>query len=214
MHILDGVLGTPVVAATSVAAAGVVAWSLKGTKEKDVPKIALMSAVFFVGSLVHVNVGGSSVHLLLSGIIGLVLGRRTPVAISIALILQLLILQFGGITSLGANIIDVSIPAMLIAALVRPYLGRSRKLDFACGAASGGLSVVVTVLFVSVMLIESNLRFGFGPFSAVTGLLVGHIPVVIIETVVTGFAVSMIAAVRPEMLGLELRNKEEEETKK
>ena len=115
MHILDGVLGPPVVAATSVAAAGLVGWSLKDTKEKDIPQIALMSAVFFVGSLVHVNIGGSSVHLLLSGIIGLTLGRRTPVAVSIALILQLLILQFGGITSLGANIIDVSIPAMLIA---------------------------------------------------------------------------------------------------
>ena len=29
MHILDGVLGTPVVAVTSVAAAGLVAWSVK-----------------------------------------------------------------------------------------------------------------------------------------------------------------------------------------
>ena len=87
MHILDGVLSPPVVAVTSVAAAGLVAWSLKGTKEEDVPKIAVTSALFFVGSLVHVNVGASSVHLLLSGIIGLVLGRRTPLAISIALIL-------------------------------------------------------------------------------------------------------------------------------
>ena len=203
MHILDGVLGPPVVAATSVAAAGLVGWSLKDTKEKDIPQIALMSAVFFVGSLVHVNIGGSSVHLLLSCIIGLTLGRRTPVAVSIALILQLLILQFGGITSLGANIIDVSIPAMLIAALVRPHMNRSRLGNAACGAAAGGLSVVLTVLFVSVMLIESNLRFGFGPFSAVTGLIVGHIPVIIIEAAVTGFAVSMIARIRPEILNLQ-----------
>ena len=201
MHILGGVLSPPVVAVTSVAAAGLVAWSLKGTKEEDVPKIAVTSALFFVGSLVHVNVGASSVHLLLSGIIGLVLGRRTPVAISIALILQLLILQFGGLTSLGANIIDVSIPAMLVAALVRPYLGRSYKTDLAVGAASGGLSVILTVLFVSVMLIESNMRFGFGPFSAVTGLMVGHIPIVIIETVVTAFAVAAIMKTRPRLLG-------------
>lgn len=207
MHILDGVLGAPVVAVTSVAAVGLVGWSLKDTKEQEVPKIALMSAVFFAGSLVHVNLGGSSVHLLLSGIIGLVLGRRTPVAVSIALVLQLLILQFGGLTSLGANIIDVSVPAMLIAALVRPQLNRSRLCDAVCGAAVGGLSVILTVLFVSVMLIESNMRFGFGPFSAVTGLLVGHIPVIIIEMVVTGFAVCMVIKIRPELLGL--KRKEE-----
>lgn len=203
MHILDGVLSPPVVAVTSVAAAGLVAWSLKGTKEEDVPKIAVTSALFFVGSLVHVNVGASSVHLLLSGIIGLVLGRRTPLAISIALILQLLILQFGGLTSLGANIIDVSLPAMLVAALVRPYLGRSYKTDLAVGAACGGLSVILTVLFVSVMLIESNMRFGFGPFSAVTGLMAGHIPIVVIEAVVTAFAVAAIMKTRPRLLGMD-----------
>ena len=208
MHILDGVLGTPVVAVSSVAAVGLVGWSVKGTEEKEVPKIALMSALFFVGSLVHVNLGGSSVHLLLSGIIGLMLGRRTPVAVSIALILQLLILQFGGLTSLGANIIDVSVPAMLIGALVRPYLGKSYGQDLAIGAASGGLSVILTVIFVSIMLIESNMRFGFGPFSAITGLLVGHIPVMVIEAVVTAFAVAIIMKARPDILGIDKVNAE------
>ncbi len=212
MHILDGVLGTPVVAVTSVAAAGLVAWSAKGTKEKDVPKIALMSAVFFVGSLVHVNIGGSSVHLLLSGIIGMVLGRRTPLAVSLALILQLLIIHFGGLTSLGANIIDVSIPAMLVAFLVKPYLGEKRKVNFAVGAVSGGLSVILTIIFVSIMLIESNMRFGFGPFSAVTGLMIGHIPIVIIEAIVTGFAIQMIMQIRPEILDLQRPGSEEETT--
>ncbi|MCR4963718.1 MAG: CbiM family transporter [Firmicutes bacterium] len=216
MHILDGVLSPPVVAVTSVAAAALVGWSLKGVRERDIPKIAVTSALFFVGSLIHVNIGASSVHLLLSGIIGLVLGRRTPVAISIALILQLLILQFGGLTSLGANIIDVSIPAMLVSALVRPYLGRSRKLDLAAGAACGGVSVVLTVVFVSLMLIESNMRFGFGPFSAVSGLMIGHIPVMIIEAVVTAFAVAAIMKSRPQILGLDSNGNaiEKQETEK
>ena len=103
MHILDGVLSTPVAAATSAAAAGLTAYSLVGTKEKEIPKIALMAAVFYVGSLIHVNIGGSSVHLLLSGIIGLMLGRRTPVAIAISLVLQLITIHFGGVTSLSQD---------------------------------------------------------------------------------------------------------------
>lgn len=200
MHILDGVLGAPVVAVTSVAAAGLVAWSLKGTKERDIPKIALMSAVFFAGSLIHVNIGGSSVHLLLSGIIGLVLGRRATLAIAVSLIVQLLTIHFGGLTSLGANIIDVSVPAMIIAWLIRPYIGKGKKMNFFCGAVSGGLSVIFTIVFVSIMLIESNVRFGYGPFNAIEGLMIGHIPVIVIEAIVTGFAVHMIAQIRPEML--------------
>lgn len=202
MHILDGVLGTPVVAVTSIAAAGLVAWSVKDIKPRELPKVALMSAVFFVGSMIHVNIGGSSVHLMLAGIIGLMLGRRTPLAVAVSLILQLLTIQFGGLTSLGANIIDVSLPSMLIAYLVRPYLGKSAKVNFACGAASGALSVILTIVMVSIMLIESNVRFGFGPFNAIEGLMIGHIPVMLIEAVVTGFAVYMIAQVRPEMLNL------------
>lgn len=214
MHILDGVLGTPVVAVTSVAAAGLVGWSLKGLKERELPKVALMSAVFFVGSMIHVNIGGSSVHLMLNGITGLMLGRRTPAAIAVSLILQLLIIQFGGLTSLGANIIDVSLSAMLAGYLIRPYIGKNPARNFACGAAAGGLSVVVTIILVSIMLIESNMRFGFGPFNAIEGLMLGHIPVVIIEAIVTGFAVQMIAQIRPEMLNLTINAEGKEDKQK
>ena len=37
--------------------------------------------------------------------------------------------------------------------------------------------------------------------------MIGHIPVMIIEAVVTGFAIQMIAQVRPEMLSLNTNKK-------
>ncbi len=200
MHISDGVLSMPVVAATSIVAVGLVAYGLKGLKEKEIPRIALMAATFFTASLIHFNVGASSVHLLLSGITGLMLGRRTPVAIAVALILQLLMFQFGGISSLGANIISASLPAMFVAALVRPYIGKKAKNDFICGALAGGFGVLGTILIVVFLLIESNLRFGMGAFSTSNIILVSHVPVMIIEAVVTAFAIRMIARIRPEML--------------
>lgn len=203
MHISDGVLCAPVVAGTAVVALSFVAYGLKGMKEEEIPKVALMSATFFVGSLIHFSVGVSSVHLLLSGIIGLALGRRTPVAIAVSLILQLLLLQFGGLTSLGANILSVSLPAMFIGGLVRPHLGQNSKKDFALGAFAGGAGVVGTIFILILLLVESNLRFGFGAFSTANMLIVAHIPVVIIEAVVTGFAVQMIAKAKPEVFGIE-----------
>ena len=202
MHISDGVLGLPVVIGSSAAAAGLLAYSIKGVKEQELPKIALMSAVFFTGSFIHFNIGASSVHLMLSGIIGLVLGRRTPIAVSAALLLQMLGFQFGGLSSYGANVFDVAVPTMLLSYFAKPFLGKSKKTDFICGFLCGGISVILTVVFVSFMLIESNLRFGFGPFSAVTGLMLGHIPLALIEAVVTGFAVRMIVQIRPEILDI------------
>lgn len=205
MHISDGVLSAPVVAGTAVVAAGFVAYGLKGMKEEEIPKVALMSATFFVGSLIHFSVGVSSVHLLLSGIIGLTLGKRTPVAIAVSLILQLLLLQFGGLSSLGANILSVSLPAMLIGALVRPHLGKNSKKDFALGAFAGGAGVVGTMFILILLLVESNLRFGYGAFSTANMLIIAHIPVVLIEAVVTGFAVQMIVKGKPEVFGIEPR---------
>jgi cobalt/nickel transport system permease protein len=200
MHISEGVLSAPMVAATSVAAVGLVAYSLKGIKEEDIPRISLMSAVFFVGSFIHVNVGGSSVHLLLTGIIAIILGRRTPIAISIALLLQALLFQYGGLTTYGANIINMSLTPMIIASLIRPLLGEGSKKDTALGAFAGFSSVVFCLLCVSLMLVESNIRYGFGAFSSVNMLIVGHIPVMLIEAVVTGIAVRMILKVRPEII--------------
>lgn len=36
-----------------------------------------MTAAFFVASLIHVPIGPTSVHLLLNGLLGVVVGRRT-----------------------------------------------------------------------------------------------------------------------------------------
>src|SRR3954447_5666156 len=87
VHIADGVLTTPwlvggfaltaVLMAAAVLTHGVLE-RLRGTRfrEEDVARVALLTAAFFVASLVHVRVGPTSVHLLLNGLVGVVLGRR------------------------------------------------------------------------------------------------------------------------------------------
>ncbi len=74
MHISEGVLPLWMVGAGwGVASAGV-AIGVKRLKPEKIPAASLFSAVFFVASLVHVPVGPSSVHLLLNGLTGLILG--------------------------------------------------------------------------------------------------------------------------------------------
>ena len=85
MHISEGILSAPVLVVGAGLTATAVAYSLKKLKHKEVPKVAILSSVFFVASLIHVPVGPSSVHLILNGIIGLLLGWSAFPAMLVAL---------------------------------------------------------------------------------------------------------------------------------
>ena len=74
MHVSEGILDAPVLLAGAVVAAAGTAIGLRRLKAETVPRVGVMAAAFFVASLVHVPVGGSSVHLVLNGLAGLLLG--------------------------------------------------------------------------------------------------------------------------------------------
>lgn len=88
-------------------------------RDDEIPRIALLTAGFFVASLIHVRVGPTSVHLLLNGLLGVVLGVRAPLAIVVGLVLQAFLFQHGGFYALGANACVMSIPALVASAAFR-----------------------------------------------------------------------------------------------
>ena len=106
MHIADGILTAPVVAATAVLATVGVAVGVRKVDADDVPRVGILAALFFVGSLIHVPVGVASAHLLLNGLAGLLLGWSAFPALAVALLLQTVLFHFGGFVSLGANVLD------------------------------------------------------------------------------------------------------------
>src|SRR5947209_20009548 len=113
VHVSDGVLGWHTVAAGFVLAAllaGLAAWRVR---EDEIPRIALMTAAFFVASSIHVKLGPTSVHLLLNGLVGVVLGRRAPLAILVGVTLQALLIPHGGISTIGVNTCTEALPALL-----------------------------------------------------------------------------------------------------
>ena len=62
-----------------------------------------MTAAFFVASLIHVSIGPTSVHLLLNGLLGVIVGRRAPLAVLLGLTLQAVLFGHGGFTTIGVN---------------------------------------------------------------------------------------------------------------
>lgn len=203
MHISEGVLSAPVlVTGIGLAAAGT-AVGLKKLTEDKIPQTAILAAAFFVASLIHVPIGPSSVHLILNGILGLLLGWAAVPAILIALLLQGVLFQFGGITTLGINTVVMALPAVICHYLFGAFVHRDGAIPFAAAFACGFLSVFLSSVFLGAALMFSEEGF----FEVASAVIAAHLPVMVIEGVVTGFCVSFLKKVRPELLpGWERRN--------
>ncbi len=195
MHIPDGVLSAPVLAAGGVLTALGVAVGLMRIDYDRIMSVAILGSAFFVASLVHVPVGPSSVHLLLTGILGLVLGWAAFPAILVGLLLQAIFFQYGGIVVLGVNTLNMACPAVLCALICRPFLSTRSKnlLAFMCGFGAVLLSGTFTA--ASLALTDG------GFLQTASLLLVAHLPVAFIEGILSVFILSFIFRVQPEILG-------------
>jgi cobalt/nickel transport system permease protein len=157
----------------------------------------LITAALFVASLIHFPVGPTSVHLIMNGLAGILLGRRAVAGVFVALTLQAVFFQHGGLSSLGVNAFNIGVPALLAWQLFERRGGIApprREVIF--GALAGGLAVLASVLMVSLELLALG-----EAFQEVSVLVIGaHLPVILIETVVMGAAAGFLARAKPEML--------------
>jgi cobalt/nickel transport system permease protein len=124
VHVADGVLSWPVLAGgfalaglLALVAGGQVLLRLWQGHDEEIPRLALLTAAFFVASSLHLKLGPTSVHLLLGGLVGVILGWRAPLAILIGVTLQALLIPHGGITTIGVNTCTEAIPAVLAGTL-------------------------------------------------------------------------------------------------
>jgi cobalt/nickel transport system permease protein len=173
---------------------------VRRTRGEDLPKIAVVTSAFFVASLIHIPIGPTSVHLLIPGLVGILLGPSAFISIALGLVLQSLLFQFGGITALGGNSLMMGLPALAAAGLFRILKGRSLPRHILAGALAGGLGVVLATLILALLLTTSG-----EDFWGVAKLAVyAHAPVVVIEAIVSAFSVSFLYKVKPDLLGISL----------
>ena len=197
MHISEGVLTPQVlIAAAAVTAAGT-AVGLKKMDYDKIPKVAVLSSAFFVASLIHVPIGPSSVHLILNGLMGLLLGWACFPAILIGLILQALLFQFGGITVIGVNTMNMALPALIIYFLFRRFIQKDNDLLLIiCSFLAGSLTIFLSSLFTACSLVLSGDEF----IHIAKIIVIAHLPVMAIEGVLNVFIITLLKKVKPEML--------------
>lgn len=196
MHISDGVLPLSVTIGGYAAGAALVAWSARRTHNEEMPKLAVMTAAFFVASLIHVPFGPTSVHLIIPGLTGALLGPSAFLSIGLGLLLQSLLFQFGGLTALGANALMMGLPALACGWLFQRFKGRTIGRQAAVGGLSGAFGTALAAIILALLLATGGEDF----FGVAKIALLAHVPVIIVEGAVSAFTIGFLARVKPALL--------------
>jgi len=190
MHIADGIISTEIAIAADVISIGALYAFGKKTETDDIPKMGMMAAALFVASLIHFPVAGTSVHLGLFGLAGILLGLRSFPVVFVALLFQSLIFQHGGILSTGLNALNMGAGALVAYLLWRV----SGIPEFVRAFTAGFLGILVPALFMAV---EFNMSgYGRGIFY----LLYVYVIVAVVEGLITLTIVKFFRRVESPML--------------
>ena len=201
MHLSEGILaatrsGQLVLAGGMLLAAGGVAVGLRRLQPADMPRTAILTSAFFVASLVHVQVMGTPVHLVLNGLLGLVLGWSAFPAVLVGLLLQAVLFGFGGLLAVGVNTVVMALPAVICYYVFRrATVGQNERMAWWAGAAAGFTGVMLAALLAAGVLLVTGKAF-----QELAQLVVPvQLPAACIDAVVTGAAVGFLRKVRPEV---------------
>ncbi|HET6488280.1 MAG TPA: energy-coupling factor ABC transporter permease [Syntrophales bacterium] len=206
MHIPDGFLSTTTwVSAWTVSAGGLgccLRQAGREMKDRMVPLMGVLSAFIFAAQMINFPVmGGTSGHLLGGVLAAVLLGPWAgAVVIACVLIFQCLVFQDGGLTALGANILNMALAGTLGGYLVyrvmKKLLG-GRKGIVTAAVAAAWISVVAAASLCAAELALS----GTSPLGLVLPAMVAvHAVIGIGEGMITGLIVGFILKTRPDLI--------------
>ena len=208
MHIPDGFLDTKVALTTgaiSAAGLGFALWhARRHLPPRNVPLLGLSAAFVFAAQMLNFPVAmGTSGHLVGGVLTAALLGPSAAViVISSVLILQCFFFADGGMTALGANILNMAIIAgvggwAIYYPLTRCVPGLFGRI-FAAIAASWISTVLAAVVCAGEVASSGSIAW-----SAILPPMAGvHMLIGIGEGLITALVLLAIARTHPQMLGL------------
>ena len=198
MHISEGVLsGAALITGWAVSAAGV-AVGLKKTEPEKLVRVALLSSAFFLASLVNIRIGAASTHLTLIAPAGIILGWSIFPGVFVALLLQALLFQFGGLIVLGVNVCDMALPGLVVYLIFGNMIRNSGSKIFTSTISfiAGALAVLMGALMLSIFLYTTDENF----LSTAKIIMLAHIPLALIEGLINMFLILWLKKTAPEFL--------------
>lgn len=207
MHIPDGFLAANTWGPAWIFSVAGLGYCLKKTtavlKEKMVPLMGVMAAFIFAAQMLNFPIGGGTSGHLLGGVLAAVfLGPYTgAIVIAVVLIVQCLIFQDGGLSAMGANILNMSFIGAVggygIYRLVERLLARTRKATFVGVAVAAWFSVVLASAACAVELAIS----GTSPLKiALPAMVSVHMLIGIGEAIISCLVVGFVLRTRPDLI--------------
>ena len=206
MHMPDGFLSPPVWIGSWVFSLAGIWFFIKRVvslmQDKMVPLMGVASAFIFAAQMINFPVaGGTSGHLLGGVLAAIFLGPWAgALVITIVLIAQALIFQDGGITALGANILNMAMLGTVGGYYIYYFLGllfKGKKGTIFATAAAAWASAVIASSLCALELALS----GTSPLTIVLPAMAGiHAIIGIFEALITTFIVGFMIKIRPDLI--------------
>ena len=207
MHVPDGFLSAEVAVACAVPAVVAVGIGLRRAEvdldERRVPLLGVTAAFVFAAQMLNFPIaGGTSGHFMGAALAAVLLGPWLAcLVLAVVLGVQAFLFADGGVSALGANILNMGVVGALGAGLVMGIamrvLPRTRRAFLGAAAVASWLAVVAGSIACSFELALS----GTVPLGTVLPAMVGvHALIGVGEAVVTVAAVSAVLASRPDLV--------------
>ncbi|MDD7971154.1 cobalt transporter CbiM [Roseinatronobacter alkalisoli] len=204
MHLPDGIVPVEFALAGYAASGVLTALALSQLNRQPdpraaIPRAAMLTTVFFAAALVAIPVPPTSVHLMLSGLMGVMLGWFAMPAIMVGLFLQAVLFGHGGLTTLGLNGVIVGLPALLAFGFWQ--LAGRRWPDMAALVAGSGAVVLGLAVFAAIVLAGLPVALDSGAESlAIRAFLLAHLPLVLAEGVIVLALMRVLRRVEPGLV--------------
>ncbi len=204
MHIPDGYLDPMWVAGTYTAVIGYFGLVAKKFRPVVTPEAAVLAAGIFVAQMLNWPLpGGTSLHLVGGALAAAILGPWAgSVVMGLVIIVQCLLFHDGGITALGANLLNMAVIDVLVGyaafKAIRARIGDIKGLFL--GGLLGGWAGIVAAGVACGIEIGLSPQWPFGV--AVTVPIMGgwHALLGIIEGVITGTILAYLGTKAPEVI--------------
>jgi cobalt/nickel transport system permease protein len=208
MHIPDGFLSNDVAVACAIPAVAAVGYGLRRAEvdldDRRVPLLGVTAAFVFAAQMLNFPVaGGTSGHFLGAALATILLGPWLAcLVLAVVLATQSFVFADGGVSALGANIVNMGVIGALatggLMLAARRVLPRRRGVLLGVAGAGAWLAVVAGAAGTSACLALS----GTVPLATVLPAMLGvHVVIGLGEAVITVAALSALMATRPDLIG-------------
>ena len=194
---------------------GVVTYRVRkgGIKTQHIALAGIGAAASFAIFQLNLPVWGG-IHMNLTGLVGILAGPTLGALVALVVNIFSAALGHGAVGLLGANTLVNATEAIVAYYMFKTLMGMDWDV-FPASASAATIGLSAGAFLMGAIIVISGVNGSALPRAdltvAVAGLVGLNLGVAVIEGILTGFIVQFLASIRPDLVGLGDRQRDEEE---